>query len=245
MNAPTTSSTFEQNPWLQAHLKLGISLMDHLFNRLDGAYPNRWRAAFPNEHAIANWRDSWAEAFADEGLSPDSIATALKACRKLYDWPPSLTEFMKACKPPINLDAAIYEAVEQMRARQHGKDVWTNPAIYWAAVKVGEFDILSQAHSQLKPRFAGALEAVLAQEVIHSAPERLLALPDAGKAITSKEEGRKQLERLGALGILNRPGRINIDWAYKILDRQKGGEKIIGNAVEVAERAIANVGAAA
>lgn len=225
--------------------------MDWLFGQLHGLFGNKLLDAWRSGHTvdgkdtgIENMKSVWAEKIRSNGLKMSDVRRALSAAERLK-WPPTWGEFLDLCKPPINLDAAIYEAVEQMRARQHGKDVWTNPAIYWAAVKVGEFDILSQAHSQLKPRFSAALEAVLAMETIHPVPERLLALPDAGKAITSREEGRKQLERLGALGILKRPGHINIDWAYKILDRQKAGEKIIGNAVEVAQRAIANVGAAA
>jgi hypothetical protein len=123
--------------WHEIHPKLGISLMDHLFNRMDGAYPSRWKAQFPSEQAIANWREAWSEAFEEEGVTTQMISDAIRACRKKLDWPPSLAEFLKLCKPPINVDAAVYEAIDQMRARQHGKDEWSDPAIFWAAAKVG------------------------------------------------------------------------------------------------------------
>lgn len=240
MNAPTTTSTFNQSPWLEIHPKLGISLMDHLFNRLDGAYPNRWRTAFASEQAIANWRESWAEAFADEGLTPQMISEGLKACRRAYDWPPSLTEFLKACKPAINVDAAIYEAIEQMRARQHGKDVWSNPAIYWAAVKVGEFDMVSQSFSSIKPRFEAALKKVLEGSVL-PVPERVAALAAPGKAESTREYGAKRLQELGAAAAFKRaPGGANLGWAWRIIDEDKKTGKVHLHKLNIARQAIFN-----
>lgn len=241
MNAPTTSSTCSPSNWLTEHPKLGISLMDHLFNRLDGAYPNRWRAAFANEQAVANWRESWAEAFDEEGLTPQSIAEGLKACRKLYDWPPSITEFLKACKPPINLDAAIYEAVEQMRARQHGKDVWSNPAIYWAAVKVGEYDIISQTFSQLRPRFEAALAKVMVGD-IPAVPPRAPALAAPGKSESTREFGHQRLAEIGALAVMKEPPKgYNIGWAQRIVDEEKSTGKVPLHKLNIAREAIFNV----
>ena len=77
----------------------GLSVMDSLFSRFDATYPSRWRAAFTSEQAVANWRDVWAGVFADEGITPVEIQRGLKACLKTYDWPPSLTEFLKVCRP--------------------------------------------------------------------------------------------------------------------------------------------------
>jgi hypothetical protein len=240
MNVPTTSSTFNQSPWLEIHPKLGISLMDHLFNRFDGAYPNRWRAAFASEQAIANWREAWAEAFAEEGLTTQMISDGLKACRKSYDWPPSLTEFLKACKPAINVDAAIYEAIDQMRARQHGKDVWSNPAIYWAAAKVGEFDMVSQTFSSIKPRFEAALKTVLAGEIL-PVPVRVPALSAPGATESTREYGAKRLQELGASAAFKRsPGGANIGWAIAIVAEDKRTGKVPLNKLSIARQAIFN-----
>lgn len=236
-----TSSTCSPSIWLTEHPKLGISLMDHLFNRLDGAYPNRWRAAFASEQAVANWRESWAEAFDEEGLAPQLIADGLKACRKLYDWPPSITEFLKACKPPINIDVAIYEAINQMRARQHGKDVWSNPAIYWAAVEVGEYDMISQTFSQIKPRFEAALDKVMAGEVL-PVPARAPALSAPGKSESTREYGRQRLAEIGALAALKPPPQgFNIGWAWKIVDEEKRTGKVPLHKLNIAREAIFNV----
>jgi hypothetical protein len=240
MNAPTTTSTFKQSLWLDLHPKLGISLMDHLFNRFDGSYPNRWRASFASEQAISNWRESWSEAFDEEGLTPQMISDGLKACRKSYDWPPSLTEFLKACKPAINVDAAIYEAIEQMRKRQHGKDSWSNPAIYWAAVKVGEFDMISQSFSSIKPRFESALKKVMEGEVL-PVPERVPALVAPGAAESTREYGAQKLQELGASAAFKRtPGGANIGWAWAIVNDDKKTGKVPLNKLNIARQAIFN-----
>ncbi|UIY58132.1 replication protein P [Burkholderia cepacia] len=214
--------------------------MDHLFNRFDGAYPNRWRAAFASEQAISNWCESWAEAFDEEGLTPQMISDGLRVCRTTYDWPPSITEFLKACKPAINVDAAIYEAIEQMRARQHGKDVWSNPAIYWAAVKVGEFDMVSQTFSSIKPRFEAALKKVLEAPVL-PVPPRAPALGAPGASTSTREYGAQKLQELGASAAFKRaPGGANIGWALKIVEEEKNTGKVPLHKLNIAKQAIFN-----
>lgn len=75
-----------------------MSLIDHLYNRLDGMYTSKWRAAFPSIESIENWKAAWSDAFIERRLSPEQIKRGLANCLDLYDWPPSLTEFIKACE---------------------------------------------------------------------------------------------------------------------------------------------------
>lgn len=78
------------NPWLLRHTKLeGISLMDHLYNRLNGIYPNKFRSNFRDKQAIEDWKQAWAEAFDEEGVSPNDVALGIKNCRRMFDWPPA------------------------------------------------------------------------------------------------------------------------------------------------------------
>lgn len=86
------------SPWLQIHPKLGISLMDHLFNKLDAMYPLRWRSAHSSETSVQNWRETWAEAFQKKGITPHQVKVGIDECSELYDWPPSLKEFITACR---------------------------------------------------------------------------------------------------------------------------------------------------
>lgn len=224
------------SPWFQKYLidDKWICLIDHLFNRLDGAYPIRWRSAFPEEQAIANWRESWAEAFDEEGLTPDEVRLGLKACRKRYDWPPSIAEFVKACRPRIDYDAALYEATQQLHMRAEGRDEWTNPAFYWAAVKVGEFDMLNLSHGALIKRYTAALDSVLAQDQIPGVPPRSVALPAPGRGRASPERVEAAMREVRAT--TKEPG--NKRWAERIVERDKAGEKIALGVLRMAQAAL-------
>lgn len=174
------------------------SLMDRLFNRLDGTYPNRWRAAFGTDAAIANWREAWAEAFAEEGITPEEIKRGIVECRKRYDWPPSLPEFLRACRPPLDFEASFAEAVKQMRLRyDDGSDRWSSPAIYWAAVEIGDFDLRSKPYPSLKGKWEKALTEAVAGIKVGTVPNEVpphrIALPAPGQTSLSPEEVAQRL----------------------------------------------------
>jgi hypothetical protein len=235
------SSTYNRSAWQEIHPRLGVSPMDHLFNRLDGMYPNRWRAAFPNEYAIANWRDAWAEAFSDELVTMRMISDGLRACRKAYEWPPSLAEFLKVCKPVIDVDAALREAVEQMHARQHGKDQWSHPAIYWAAARIGEFDMLGQTLTALKPRFDSALKLILENGDVQPVPARMPALQGPGACESTREYGRQCRDELGASEVVKNASRGgSLKWAHRIIADEKATGKVPLHKLTIARQAISN-----
>jgi len=101
MKKLSTKSGTAPSPWLQIHPSLGVSMMDHLYAKLDAMYPGKWSANFKNEVGIRFWRDTWAEAFDEERIIPCQVKAGITECRRLYDWPPSLTEFIKACKATV------------------------------------------------------------------------------------------------------------------------------------------------
>jgi len=188
MNKITTTSTSNASPWNRQIPSLGISLMDHLFNKLAGAYQSTWKASFTSDQAVKNWRETWSEAFEEEGIAPDDIKNGLRNIRKMYvDWTPNLHQFLKACRPPIDPDAALEEALCQMPKRPMAEDKWSHPAIFWAAVKIGEFDLLSRSVKDLQPRFTRALKAVLDDpDGIKAVPKPAPRLP-APDAVLTKE----------------------------------------------------------
>lgn len=234
MNAVTEQaaqvpSTRPYSQWFEPHPALGISLMDHLYNRLDGAYPHKWRSNFANQQAIDNWMESWVEAFEEEGITPELVRAGLKVVRRQYDWPPSCAEFMKACKPPLDPLVAYYAAVEGVRARRNGEDgIWSHPAIYWAAMPLS-FDLLNQTYSQIKTRWDAALEAQMARGEWEPIPAPALALPAPDKNPQAREQAAQMLQQLGAAGIINDGGTKQdpLRWARKILEREKNGDKSI------------------
>lgn len=169
-----------------------LSIMDRIFNRLDGIYPHKWRSAFASEQAIQNWREAWADAFMDERLMPSEIKTGLVACRKQFAWPPSLPEFLSACRPNLEPEVAWQEAVKQMAQRAFEKDVWSHPAIYWTASEIGEFDLKNLTYVAIKARWCKTLEANLKKE-LPPVPPRLIALPPSGMTTAEVEEARKKV----------------------------------------------------
>lgn len=192
------SLTSQQNVWLEARSIRGESttLIDQLFNRLDGMYPQRWRSAFADTNAIRNWREAWADALADERITPQQVADAVRACRRKYDWPPSLTEFLKLCSPPVDHEAAFREAVEQMRQRDNGTDKWSSPAVYWAAVEFGSWELRQASWDRAKARWTRILDEQLAKGELPPVPPRMDALPAPGKATANPEKVRELIEGL-------------------------------------------------
>lgn len=114
------SSTAPSSCWFDVHPSLNISMIEHLYNRLDGAYPHWWAANFSSEESLRNWAESWVEAFEEEGITPKDVAVGLKACRRRYQKPPSCAEFIQACKPFADPVPAYHEAIVGVEARKRG-----------------------------------------------------------------------------------------------------------------------------
>lgn len=233
MNAPLPSTNLA-NPfskWFEPRPKLdGKSLMDHLFNRLDGLYPHKWRSNFPTPEAIDNWQCAWAETFEEESITPDQIKAGLKACRTKYEWPPSCAEFIKACKPVVDPLTAYYEALSGMRERERGEiGKWSHPAVFWAAVEVSAFDLKSQTYSQIKQRWESAFGEHMAKQEWPDIPQPMIALPAPGKSELSREHATKMIAELNAKGITKQPEEKTDHklWAKRILKRRDEGDKTL------------------
>ena len=197
---PSRQSQLAANNWLEPHHKLeGIAPIDHLFNRLDGLYPHKFRSAFGCDRAIENWRQAWAEGFAQEGLTVREVRAGLDFCRKKFAWPPSFAEFLAACRPPVEPEAAFFEAVAQLQLREQGKDKWSHPAIFWAATKIGAFDMRNATWDSIKSRWVAALKAQMDLKQWPDVPPPMLALPTPGKTATPREDARRRIEEAKAM----------------------------------------------
>jgi hypothetical protein len=197
MNPTTKPSTSPLSAWIDPHPKLdGVALIDHLFNKLDGLYPHRWRSAFANQHAIANWRQAWAEGFADECVTLAEIKLGMAACRTRFAWPPSFAEFLSACRPPVDFESAFREAVEQMRRRESDTDEWSSPAIYWAAVEIGSFDLRNGIWPSIKPRWTSVLQSQLDKHEWLEIPPRLPVLPAPGQCSIAQSEALRRIAEM-------------------------------------------------
>ncbi|KAA1286949.1 replication protein P [Alcaligenes faecalis] len=228
------------NQWLMAHAKLeGISLMDHLYNRLNGIYPNKFRSNFKDVQAIQDWKDAWAEAFDEEGIVPQDVALGIKNCRRMFDWPPSLPEFLRACRPHLEADVAFFEAVRGMQARARGEvGTWSHPAIFHAAIAVGQYDMMNQAYQQLENRWSKALASQFALGAWADIPAPTLALPSPVDSKAVRAEGQKKVRDLTEQAVSQKE-KDQKAWAGKILLAPKGRTLTVLNMARAAQGEVA------
>jgi len=212
MNAPLTQSTLKQDQstdWPSDAVPQ--RWVDDLFARMSGMYGSKfadlWRGV-----DLSVVRKMWGQELAK--LTKDELKFGVHALMG-RPFPPTLPEFVSLCKPPLNYDAALYEATQQLRLRAEGKDQWSNPAFYWAAIKIGEFDMLNTGHAVLIKRFSVALDDVLRGDVA-PVPPRAVALPAPGRGRAAPEAVRQAVEKVKALNHV--PG--NKEWAKRILEKK-------------------------
>jgi hypothetical protein len=178
----------------------------------------------------------WAREMAS--YTPAEIKCGLSAL-ELRDWPPTLPEFKKMCRPPVDVTAAYYEAVAGVQERERGNvGKWSHPAIFWASVQIGAFDLKSQSYSQIKDRWEKALQAEMDKGQWSAIPEPMIALPAPGKGRSSREEAARALSDLGAADIL-KPRTNHKAWIKSVLERaQKGDETLPGISIRFAKEAM-------
>lgn len=167
----------------------------------------------------------WANGLADMTHSElkrgkDALATR--------EWPPTLPEFRKLCRRPMDSVAAYYEAVAGTQARRDGEyGKWSHPAIYWAAMPMS-FDLKEQTYSQIRSRWEAALQEQMDKGEWPEIPQPMVALPAPGKTRTSREEAAQRLREIGAATVIKDAwGNDPKCWAKKILEREAKGDKTL------------------
>jgi hypothetical protein len=217
MNLTTASST--------STTPLPASWVEKLLHKMLLSYgkkfTDQWGATTTDELV-----EHWAQELA--GYLPLEIARGLKAL-ETRDWPPTLPEFKKLCRAPIDAMKAYYEAIAGTQARTAGEyGKWSHPAIYWAAMPLS-FDLGSQTYSQIKPRWEAALAEQLEKGEWPEIPQPMLALAAPGKSVPSREEAAQMLRKLKATTVISTPidGRDPKRWAKAILERLARGDKTL------------------
>lgn len=184
-------------------------------------FTDQWGAVSPEAMA-----DHWALELA--GYSGPEISAGVKAMEG-RDWPPTLPEFKRMCRPVADPLVSYYEAVAGVQARAAGEmGRWSHPAVYWAAMPMS-FDLGTQTYTQIRGRWERALDEQMARGEWDSIPRPALALAAPGKAMLSKEGAAEMLRNLEAQGI-TKTAAARVDhkrWAKTILARVARGDKTL------------------
>jgi len=173
----------------------------------------------------------WAEELA--GFSGQEIAAGLAAC-KTRQWPPTLPEFMALCRPWLDAEVAFREAVAGMSARRKGElGIWSHPAVYWTAVRVGTHDLLACGWQTMRTRWEAAFNETLAEGRWYPVPAPAQQLPAPGAATFTRDEADRLAAKVRQMtGETATPAAGVKDhkaWARRILDNPKGRTPTVVN----------------
>ncbi|QRF90900.1 hypothetical protein CLH39_11940 [Alcaligenes faecalis] len=185
--------------------------------RLSVMYGQQFAAQWASVDGQA-MKAAWAQDLA--GFSGEEIAAGVEAC-KSRRYVPNLPEFMMLCRPALDPVTAHAEAVLGMQDRKRGEiGEWSHPAVYWAAVKLGAHDLLTQSYSVIRGRWEKNLRENFAKGAWEPVPAPSLALPAPGADVTCNAEAQKKIEAIAQQSQKRRPDSKG--WARKILANEKG-----------------------
>lgn len=181
-----------KSEWTSGNKNLGgISLISHLFNRLNIIYPGKIMHAYPTPEALKEAEDVWAEYLAEDKVTGAEVKTALMKCRtgaRNNAFPPTYPEFMQLCRPKPDYFTSFNDAINLLMARRRGEKREVEPAVYWAAVEIGEYDMMKARYSEIKGRWATVLDKHLQDKNIKPIP----AVPERQKVLEHKEPGKNK-----------------------------------------------------
>lgn len=229
MNAPLSTSLTSTDalptPWVER-------IFDVMLATFGKKFIDQWVGVEP-EKLQAHWAAKLAI------YSPAELKRGIDALEKLT-FAPTLPEFQRLCRPPIDPLAAYYEAVQGVTAREMGEiGQWSHPAIFWASVAIGAHDLKASTYSAISKRWEAALQAEIDKGVWVDIPKPMIALPAPSKRETDRAVAAKVL---GGLRDMSGNGKADYRrWAKKILERVAAGEQMPVVSVRMANEALAEV----
>lgn len=226
MNAPlpTLSTSTEALPtsWVER-------IFDQMWATFGKKFVDQWGGIEPEK-----LKSHWAVKLAS--LTPAELKRGVDALEK-QTFCPTLPEFMKLCRPPIDALAAYYEAVAGITERERGESgTWSHPAIFWAHVAIGAHDLKSSTYSHIKQRWENALQAEIDKGVWADIPAPLIALPAPSRRETDRVAAARLLGDL-KVGVNGRSDYRA--WIPKLLQRAANGEAVPVAALKMAKEAAA------
>lgn len=198
------------------------SWVEKLFERMVGLYGNKFLDMW-GKTDLLQVKAIWAQELGK--LTREEIAKGANALIK-QEWCPTLPQFIKLCRTDIDAVIAYYEAVNGIVNREKGEmGEWSHPAIFWASVKVGAFDLKNQTYSNIKARWERALDEEINKGQWADIPQAQIALPAPATPV-SKDIAEKYLSETQI--IKKQESKTDHKrWAKIILQREKDGDKTL------------------
>ncbi len=202
--------------------QIPTSWIDALFIKMANFYGSKFKLMWGDSdinHVKAVWTQELSK------LSRDEIAKGANSLVN-QEYCPTLPQFIKLCRTDIDSVAAYYEALNGVIAREKGEmGEWSHPAIFWASVKIGSFDLKNQTYSNIKARWERALDEEINKGQWSDIPKAQIALPapatQATKDIADKYLAETQI-------IKKQESKTDHKrWAKVILQREKDGDKTL------------------
>lgn len=196
-------------------------------------FAQQWAGLTPREIKVA-----WNQKL--HGFTPEEIRRGLQSCLA-HDWPPTLPEFIRMCRPTVSAEAAYHEAVAGMTARSQGLcGEWSHPGIYWAAVRVTSHDLLSMGWQAIRARWEAAYRDVMSKGKWDPVPDPAPALPAPGQTHLSREQQRQAVAHVRSVAAGTNPAQAGQKrepkaWARRILANPAGKTPAV---IAAAQRAL-------
>ena len=212
---------------------IGALVVSELRLMYGSKFAQQWQGLSPRQ-----LRESWDQKLA--GLTETEVRKALSACLT-KDWPPTLPEFLRLCRPWMDAEVAHSIAVAGMTARRNGEiGYWPHPAIYWAAASIGASDLLGMTFGAIRARWEAALRDQFAAGQWGDIPAPAAALPAPGATVTTKDEGARKVQELAQKAIDRPRKKDHKAWARAVLFEQerKGGKRYTMTILDMARRAL-------
>lgn len=227
-----------------------LSAIDRLYSRFASMYMHKWSSHFTTPDIVSDWKKAWSSALINSGITFQMALEGIERCRAEYPtWPPTEGQFIALCKPPLDYEQAFHDALRQLNKRHMNNpaepDYWPQPALYWAAVDFGQYELRQASYSQVAARWKKLLDKRLGSDCPDVPPfvPQLAAPPrDAsGKAISSTEARAAAIQAMRALSDKNPSRDIAIERARSILARHAAGEVMYVYYVEHAREVLARL----
>lgn len=165
-------------------------LFDVMLTHYGKAFLDKWSVVSADKLKAV-----WAEKLA--GLTSAELKRGVESLDECV-FPPSLPEFRRLCRPPVDYEGLYFEAAREWQRRRDGGDVWSDPAVYWAAQSMGSA-LRDTPYEKARARWRGALDAARRDVREGRLPAEVPPAPVAGLRALPPRVGPPSAEALAVM----------------------------------------------